>query len=222
MSCGLSSKGSQKTTGPRSRLETKLRPMPYSRAAINPKNEYANADNEFCKGLSFIRFPKNARTLGHNSLCFSCRAGAGGVEVRRLSVFVVAKSPSPCKDHALGRRRDGTARWAAQAKHANGGSLDVDETSNYFRRDGDLRVGRFSCSSARGFSSLQQFRQPGECFSCLHRWRDMGQRGLVESKTRRLRDIGAGGPGCRVLLCLCDGRAWRRMEGQGLHVHPRP
>src|ERR1700724_3185443 len=50
----------------------------------------------------------------------------------------------------------------------------------------------------------------------------MGQRRLVESKTKRLRDIGAGGPGGRVLLCLCDGRAWRRMEGQGFHVHPRP
>ncbi len=157
-------------------------------------------------------------------------AGAGGVEVRRLSLFVVAKSPSPGKDHALGRRRADRAPFACRrrlggpeiAKHGNGRSLDVDETSDYCRRDGDLRLGRFSCPGARGFSSLQQFRQPGECFSCLYRWRDMGQRGLVEFKTKRLRDIGAGGPGGRVLLCLCDGRAWRRMEGQGFHVHPRP
>jgi chromosome partitioning protein len=108
------------------------------------------------------------------------------------------------------------------AKHANATILDIDATSDSCRRDGDIRLLRLGCPGARGFSSLQQFRQPGECFSCLYRWRDMGQRGLVEFKTKRLRDIGAGGAGGRVLLCLCDGRAWRRMEGQGLHVHPRP
>lgn len=42
-------------------------------------------------------------------------ASAGGVEVRRLSLFVVAKSPSTCKDHGLGRRRDGTARFSLVA-----------------------------------------------------------------------------------------------------------
>ncbi len=53
-------------------------------------------------------------------------AGAGGVEVRRLSLFVVAKSPSPGKDHALGRRTRGTALHSLvaagrpQANHGNG------------------------------------------------------------------------------------------------------
>jgi hypothetical protein len=42
-------------------------------------------------------------------------AGAGSVEVRRLSIFAVAKSPSPGKDHALGRRRDGTGRHSLVA-----------------------------------------------------------------------------------------------------------
>ena len=83
--------------------------MPYSRAAINPKNKCPElslppptaysvpkpshrlppwrrrwpshrrknrSDNEFCKGLSFIRLPKSAGTLGHKTACFSRQAGA--------------------------------------------------------------------------------------------------------------------------------------------------
>ena len=85
------------------------------------------------------------------------------VRVRRLSLFARAKPPSPCKDHALGRREKwDRAPFACRrqpggpeiAKHGNASSLDADATSNFSHRDGDLRLLRFSCSGPRGFSPL--------------------------------------------------------------------
>ena len=91
--------GSQKTTGPRSRLETKLRPMPHSQAAINLKNK--------CPERSLPRPRRLPRCQDRHAR--RTRRRRRGVPVRRLSLFVVAKSPSPGKDHALGRRTRGTA-----------------------------------------------------------------------------------------------------------------
>ena len=50
----------------------------------------------------------------------------------------------------------------------------------------------------------------------------LGQRRLVELQGQRLRDAFARTARGPILLYLRDGRARRRMEGQGLHVHARP
>lgn len=125
-----------------------------------------------------------------------------GVPVHRLSQLPARNRLPLARIMLYGDGRDGTAHYSLAAafavprsptNHGNASIIDVNETSDYSRRNGDLRLLRFGSARARGFSPLQQFRQPGECFSSLYRWRNLGQRGLVEFKTKWLRDIGAGG-----------------------------
>jgi uncharacterized membrane protein len=84
--------------------------MPYSQAAINFKNK--------CPERALPRPRRLPRCQDRHARRTRCRRRR--LQVRRLSLFVVAKSPSPGKDHALGRRTRGTALHALVAAGPGG------------------------------------------------------------------------------------------------------
>ena len=77
-------------------------------------------------------------------------------------------------------------------------------------------------TGARGLPHVQSHRQPRQRRARLYRWPAMGERRLVEPEAFGLRHPGQRRAGRAILLCLRDGRARRRVERQGLHVHQRP
>src|SRR6202011_1710893 len=92
----------KKTTGLGAGWKRRRGLCPIRRRQSTLKTNVRNADNEFWRGA---RISLKTLELWDTKPCVS--AGAGAVEVRRLSLFAVAKSPFPCKDHPLGRRREG-------------------------------------------------------------------------------------------------------------------
>src|SRR5271166_5145774 len=108
------------------------------------------------------------------------------------------------------------ANMAAETRAALGGPLRIPVSFGVRPR------AHGGVSGRRGPAHVQQHGEPRQRRARLYRRSGLGQRRLVEPQGARLRDLAARRAGGAVLLRLRDGRARRRMEGQGLHVHHRP